>query len=60
MVNILKPIYPDKSIDKQIDIERMKNLDYQQRVECYESFYGKKMEYLPQSDKNQQSLKDEC
>lgn len=60
VVNILKPIYPDKSEDKQIDIERMKNLDYQQRVECYESFYGKKMEYLPQSDKNQQSIKDEC
>lgn len=45
-VHILKPIYPQKNLSKQENIEYMKNENYNAWVKVYEEFYGKKLEFL--------------
>ena len=44
-VNILKPIYPKEDLTKKENIEYLKEKNYQSWVQCYESFYNKKLEY---------------
>ncbi len=43
--NILKPIYPKKELSNKENIEYLKNESFNAIKDCYESFYGKKLNY---------------
>ncbi len=44
-IHISKPIYPDISLPTKRAVEELKNKNYQLWKNCYEEFYGKKLEY---------------
>jgi 1-acyl-sn-glycerol-3-phosphate acyltransferase len=45
-LHFFEPIYPDSSLTKAQNIERMKKINYDIWVKTYEEFYGKKLEFL--------------
>ncbi len=45
-IHFLKPIYPDKNLDKRENMDKMMAENYRVWVETYEQAYGKKLEYL--------------
>lgn len=51
-LHILDPIYPDTNLGLKACKEKMRNIDYEQRVQAYERIYGKKLssEFNPQED----------
>ena len=49
-VNIFKPIYPDESVVKNDDIERMRLENESVCKDCYEKFYSKKLIYGGKED----------
>lgn len=54
IVNIKKPIYPDKTLTKKENIEKMKKENFNSWKETYESFYKKKLTY---TTKNKEMIK---
>ena len=51
-LHILNPIYPDMSLGLKERKEKMRKIDYDQRVEAYERIYNKKLtnEFKPRED----------
>lgn len=45
-IHFLKPIYPDKNLSRNENVEQMKNKNYSAWVETYEDFYRKPLQYL--------------
>lgn len=50
IMHVLKPIYPDSSKDIRENSLMMMETDYRQKVEAYESAYGKKLSYEFEKD----------
>ena len=50
ILHISKPIYPNKLLSVKQNIEYMKNQNFEVNKQIYESFYGKKLVYLPEID----------
>jgi 1-acyl-sn-glycerol-3-phosphate acyltransferase len=50
IMHVLKPIYPDSSKDVRENSLMMMETDYRQKVEAYESAYGKKLNYEFEKD----------
>lgn len=46
-IHIEKPIFPNKNMPKNECVENMMQQNFDIWKNCYENFYGKKLEYLP-------------
>ena len=52
ILHVLHPIYPDKELSVRENRERMKALDVKAKRDCYEEFYGTKLDdaFVPERD----------
>ena len=45
IVHVLKPIYPNKEISIRQNSINMAKIDYEQKIDCYEKVFNKKLDY---------------
>ena len=45
IIHVLKPIYPDASLSIRENSIKMAEIDYNQKKEAYEKYYGKALTY---------------
>ena len=46
ILHVMKPLYPDTSLDFKAQKEDLRKRDYELKVSKYEEVYGKKLDYL--------------